>query len=243
MRPGSEGTSSRAELSFDHVFEPGEQPRGQAATAADDDTEVEAAYTALLLHGTGANQHDLVPLGRALAPGQPLLSPLGKVREQGMPRWFRRIEEGVFDEEDIRQRAAELADFLDEAASAYDLGPKGYLAIGFSNGANIASSLLLLHPGALRGAILIRAMTPLVPDELPDLTGVPVYIASGRRDPLISEEDANQLASMLDEAGAEVTHRWSEGGHELGREELGPIKAWLEDHEHALSTPGEEAIG
>lgn len=204
------------DLSFEHVFEPGEP---------------DAAYTGLLLHGTGATQHDLLPLGRQLAPDEPLLSPLGKVRESGMPRWFARIEEGVFDEEDLRKRAEQLAGFLDEAAHAYDLDPPPFVAIGFSNGANIAAALLLLHPGALRGAVLLRAMVPLVPDQLPDLGGVPVYIASGRLDPLVPREEADRLASMLEDAGADVTHRYSEAQHQLEPSELQAVREWLADHE------------
>lgn len=209
-------------LSFEHVFEPG-----------DDDAP---AYTGLLLHGTGADQRDLVPLGRALAPGKPLVSPLGKVREQGMPRWFKRIQPGVFDEESIRQRAAELADFLPEAAEAYELDPDRFVAIGFSNGANIAASLLLLHPEALRGAVLLRTMTPLIPKTLPDLTDVPVLIVSGERDQLIPGDDAERLAEMLDDAGADVTHTTTEGaGHRVDRTEVPDIRAWLAEHEPVLA--------
>lgn len=196
-------------------------------------------YTLLLLHGTGADQHDLVPIGRQVAPTKPLLSPLGKVREQGMPRWFRRHEEGVFDVDDLRRRAAELAGFLDEAAEVYEV--ERYVALGFSNGANIAGGLLLLHPEALRGAVLLRPMVPLEPDELPDLSGVPVYMASGEADRMIPEGSAERMASLLEEAGADVTHRWAEAGHGLTRDEVADVRGWLEDHDDLLSTPRGEA--
>lgn len=216
----------RDDLGFEHVFEPGQA-----------DPDADPGYTALLLHGTGADQHDLVPLGRSLAPGHPLVSPLGKVREGGMPRWFARHEEGVFDEEDLRVRARELAGFLAEAEQAYDLAPARYVAIGFSNGANIAGALLLLNPEVLRGAVLLRPMVPLVPDQLPDLSGVPVYVAAGRRDPLIPSSQVEELADLLDRAGAEVTLRWSQGGHGLTQDEIAPVKAWLDEHEATLNKP------
>lgn len=200
------------DLGFQHVFEPG-QTRGAA----------------LLLHGTGADEHDLLPLGRKLAPRAPRLSPLGKVREGTKARWFRREREGVFDEEDLRERAAELAGFLDDAKRAY--GVDGFVAIGFSNGANIAAALLLLQPDALRGAVLFRAMTPLVPDEVPDLAATPVYIASARSDPLIELEDVERLVELLEQAGAEVTHRVADAGHGLSRSEIEPARAWLDEHE------------
>lgn len=212
-------------LGFEHVFEPGQDP--------------DPAYTGLLLHGTGASHHDLLPLGRAVASGKPLLSPLGKVREQGMPRWFRRLDEGVFDEGSIRERAAELASFLPKAAEAYGLDAGRFVAIGFSNGANIAASLLLLHPHALRGAVLLRAMTPLKPQTLGGLSGVPILILSGQQDALIEPEDAKRLARMLDEAGADVTHEFSNASHQLEGEEIERIRRWLADHEEELARPRE----
>lgn len=218
MMPEPGGGGPGPALGFEHAHEPSDE---------------DGPFTVLLLHGTGATQHDLLPLGRAVAPGKPLLSPLGKVRERGMPRWFARHEEGVFDEASIRERAQELAGFLDRAAEAY--GIDRYLALGFSNGANIAASLLLLHPEALAGAVLLRAMTPLVPDELPDLTGVPVYIASGERDELVPAEDARRLARMLEDAGAEATHRFADAGHQLAREEIPGIREWIAQVEPELA--------
>lgn len=210
-------------LDFQHVFEPG--------------TEAGAPFTTLLLHGTGADEHDLLPVARAVAPGKPVLSPLGKVRENGMPRWFRRLREGVFDEEDIKHRSAELATFLEEAAKAYALDPPRYVAVGFSNGANIAASLLLLQPGTLRGAVLLRAMVPLVPETLPDLSGVPVYISAGTQDPLIPVDDVRRLVDLLKRAGADVTLRWVETGHGLTLDELRSVRTWLKEKEALLEGP------
>lgn len=206
--------------SFQHHVEPG--------------TQDDPGYALILLHGTGANEKDLVPLGGQVAPGKPLLSPLGKVREQGRPRWFRRKRPGVFDEEDLRARAKELASFLQEAQSEHGL-PDQLVALGFSNGANIAAALLLLHPTVFRGAVLLRPMTPLEPDALPDLEGIPVLIAAGRHDELVPADSVENLASLLQEAGADTTLRWEEAGHGLAREEVAQVKRWLEANEDRLT--------
>lgn len=179
----------------------------------------------LLLHGTGGDEHDLVPLGRRLAPEAALLSPRGKVLENGMPRFFRRFGEGRFDVEDIKLRAAELAAFVDEARERYGIAQP--LALGFSNGANIAAAMMLLAPQALAGAVLLRAMTPLVPDELPDLGGKPVLILSGSADPMIPAEDATRLAGLLRGADATVRHEVLPAGHGLTRADLDIAADWL----------------
>lgn len=183
--------------------------------------------TLLLLHGTGGNENDLVPLGRALAPDAALLSPRGKVLENGMPRFFRRLAEGVFDQEDLVRRTHELAGFVRWASGEYGFDPGGVLAAGYSNGANIAASLLLLHPGLLRGAILFRPMAPFEPESPPDLSGTGVFIAAGRRDPLIPPGHPERLAGILREAGAEVELRWYEAGHALGPGEVEDARSWL----------------
>src|SRR3954463_16668755 len=144
------------DLEFSHVFE----PRTGTSTPP-----------VLLLHGTGGNEHDLLPLGRAVAPGSALLSPRGKVLENGMPRFFRRLAEGVFDEQDLIRRTHELADFIEEAAAHYGFDATKVVAIGYSNGANIAGGTLLLRPGILSGAALLRPMVPLIPQALPELKG------------------------------------------------------------------------
>jgi phospholipase/carboxylesterase len=185
-------------LSFTHRFEPATAP-GRAPL--------------LLLHGTGGDENDLLPLGRAVAPGAALLSPRGKVLEHGMPRFFRRLAEGVFDEADVVKQANALADFVSEAREAYGLAAP--VAVGFSNGANIAAAVLLLRPEALAGAVLIRAMVPLAKAPKPDLAGKPVLILSGSSDPIIPAENAGRLARQLTEAGAVVAHETLPTGHGL----------------------------
>jgi phospholipase/carboxylesterase len=182
----------------------------------------------LLLHGTGGDEHDLISLGSALAPGAPLLSPRGQVLENGMPRFFRRHAEGVFDLEDLRYRAKQLADFVSAAREVYSLGEVAPIAVGLSNGANIAAALLLLHPGTLSAALLLRPMVPLVPDPLPALDGVPVLIAAGRRDPVVPLSQTEDLARLLRSVGADVTVHWSDAGHGLTSEDLEASEAWLE---------------
>ena len=181
----------------------------------------------LLLHGTGGDENDLLPLGEALLPGAGRLSPRGKVLENGMPRFFRRLAEGVFDLDDLRKRTHELADFVEAAREAYDLGERRPVAVGFSNGANIAAAVLLLRPGVLGGALLIRPMVPLVPDTLPDLRGIPVQIHAGQVDPLVPGPQSEALAKLLGDAGASVDLRWIAGGHALTREDLDLGKAWF----------------
>ena len=184
--------------------------------------------TLLLLHGTGGNEDDLIPLGRALLPGAALLSPRGQVLEQGMPRFFRRLAEGVFDEPDLRARTAELAEFVEWAATSYGFDARRVTAVGFSNGANVAASLLLLRPRVLAGAVLFRAMVPLVPEERPDLEGVRVLIGSGRADPLVPVAQVERLAAMFREGGAEVTVHWEGAGHQLTTGDLDAGRIWLE---------------
>ena len=200
------------EAGFVHRFDPAKEP---------------GAPTLILLHGTGGDENDLLPLGRMLDERAALLSPRGKVLENGMPRFFRRLSMGVFDEEDLVNRTHELASFVKEAASEYALDPKRLFAVGFSNGANIAASLLLLHPGLLAGAVLLRAMTPFELETLPDLSGTPVYLAAGRSDQMIPPESTEHLAELLRGAGAEVTLDWQPGGHGIGRAEVEAARAWL----------------
>ena len=206
-------TSSSEQLNFIHRFVP-------AAAGA-------SAPVLLLLHGTGGNEDDLLDLGHSLLPGAALLSPRGKILENGMPRFFRRLAEGVFDEEDLIQRTHELADFIEGAAKRYAFDPRKVIALGYSNGANIAASTLLLRPAALRGAVLLRAMTPLISEALPDLTGVSVFLASGRDDPIIPAADVEQLAVLLRKAKAEVSHHWSAAGHQLTSPDIDAARRWI----------------
>ena len=183
--------------------------------------------TLLLLHGTGGNEDDLVPLGEVLLPGAAILSPRGQVLEHGMPRFFRRLAEGVFDLDDLRARTAGLADFVGWAAGEYGFDPGQVTAVGFSNGANIAASLLLLRPGTLAGAVLFRAMVPLTPETPPALAGARVLIGAGRSDPLIIASEVERLAAMLAAAGAEVSVHWEPGGHQLTPADVAAARAWL----------------
>jgi phospholipase/carboxylesterase len=199
-------------LSFVHRFEPGADP---------------GRPPVLLLHGTGGDESDLLPLGRAIAPGSALLSPRGRVLENGMPRFFRRLAEGVFDEDDLRRRAGELAGFVAEARAAYGL--EAPVAVGFSNGANIAAALLLLHPGALAGAVLLRAMAPLADPPSPDLTGRPVLLLSGAADPIVPAASAARLAATLERAGAVVRRETLPGaGHGLTQADVALATSWLD---------------
>ena len=199
-------------LGFVHRFRTGERP---------------GAASLLLLHGTGGNEDDLLSLGESLAPGAALLSPRGKVLENGMPRFFRRLAEGVFDLEDLRFRARELADFVADARKTYDLGDSPPVAVGYSNGANIAAAMLLLFPGSLGGALLFRPMVPLVPDPLPVLDGVPVLIAAGQHDPIVPASQPQELAELLRKAGADVTMHRSTAAHGLTREDLKAGEQWM----------------
>ena len=180
----------------------------------------------LLLHGTGGDENDLLPLGRTIAPGAALLSPRGKVLEGGMPRFFRRLAEGVFDERDVRRRADELADFVEDARNAYRLDAP--VAVGFSNGANIAAAVLQVRPEVLGGAVLLRAMVPLKDVPGADLNGKPVLILSGAADPIVPAESAVRLASILKSAGAVVDHRTLSAGHGLTQADAIIAKTWLD---------------
>ena len=203
-----------ADLGFVHRYVPGEDESGP---------------TLLLLHGTGGNEEDLVPLGETLAPGAAFLSPRGKVSEYGAPRFFRRLAEGVFDHEDLLFRTHELAEFVQAASEEYGFDPSKVVAVGYSNGANVAASTILLHPGLLRAAVLFRAMVPFEPDLTPDLSGMPVFLAAGRMDRMIPPDNTQRLADILLEAGADVDLRWRDTGHPLTYEEVGEAKAWLSE--------------
>jgi predicted esterase/catechol 2,3-dioxygenase-like lactoylglutathione lyase family enzyme len=189
--------------------------------------ELASSTTLLLLHGTGGDEEDLIPLGRALVPGAGLLSPRGNVLERGAPRFFHRLAEGVFDQEDLARRTEELAQFIEAAARTYELDRTGIVAVGFSNGANIAASLLLRRPGLLRGAVLLSPMIPFEPDTVPDLTGTSVFIGAGRADSIAPPAQAEHLAEMLRRAGAAVMIHWEPGGHSLSDGEVEAARQWL----------------
>jgi predicted esterase len=184
----------------------------------------------VLLHGTGGDEHDLLPLGQRLAPGAHLLSPRGQVLEHGMPRFFRRLAEGVFDVDDLIARAGELSTFIGEAALEYGFDPARVIAAGFSNGANIAAAILLLHPKTFAGAILLHPMVPFEPKGMPSLDGTPVFIGAGRSDPIVAAHQTQRLAALLSSAGASVDVSWHPGGHQLSMEELDAAATWFITH-------------
>jgi phospholipase/carboxylesterase len=193
----------------------------------------------LLLHGTGGDENDLIPLGQALLPGAAMLSLRGNVLERGMPRFFRRVAEGVFDEEDLERRTAELGRFLDAARERYDLAANKLIAVGYSNGANIAASLLLRDPRHLAAAVLFRAMVPFTPAAVPDLGAVSIFLGAAERDPIIPAGNARRLAGLFESGGARLTLHWHRGGHELGQDDLDAARRWLEgQHFASLSSAG-----
>jgi len=210
MTHATQPATPHAASRFVHRFEAGTDP---------------TATPLLLLHGTGGDENDLLPLGRTLAPGAALLSPRGQVLEHGMPRFFRRLAEGVFDEADVRRRADELANFVSGACVMQGLAPP--IAVGFSNGANIAAALLYRRPDVLSGAVLLRAMVPLPEAPLGNLSGKRVLILSGALDPIVPAENAAQLAARLTDAGAEVEHRTLGAGHGLTEADIALAQAWI----------------
>lgn len=199
-----------ATTDFVHIHEPGSDA---------------ARPPLLLLHGTGGDERDLLGLGRAVAPGATLLSPRGKVLEGPMPRFFRRLSEGVFDEDDLRRRTHELADFVETARERYGLAQP--VALGFSNGANIAASLLLLRPQVLAGAALLRAMSPFAEPPEADLGGKRVLILSGAMDPIVPNADVGRLARTLSDHGASVDHRTLPAGHGLSQADINLLAGWF----------------
>src|SRR6266404_5348804 len=210
LRSASTRSRMRPQPDFIHEFVPGSSER-----------------TLLLLHGTGGNERDLIPLGRELDPNAALLSPRGKVLENGMPRFFRRLAEGVFDLEDLKYRTHELADFVTAAAQHYGFASDNVVAVGYSNGANIAASLLLLRPEILSAAILFRAMVPLVPDKQPNLSSMRVWIGAGTNDPIIPTSETKRLAELLRNAGADVTIRFFPASHALTPDDVDAAREWL----------------
>ena len=208
------------QLGYIHRFEPGDEP---------------GLPPVLLLHGTGGDETDLLPLGHEIAPGAALLSPRGNALEGDMPRFFRRLREGVFDEDDVRQRANQLSQFVADARRAYGIGAP--VALGYSNGANIAAAVLLLHPRTLKGAILLRATTPLIEPPRPDLSGIPVLILSGLGDPIIPRSGAEKLRLALAAAGAQVERVELPSGHGLTQADVARAKAFYAREAARPSSP------
>jgi phospholipase/carboxylesterase len=204
---------STEELVFVHRFIPSE--------------ERPEPMTLLLLHGTGGDENDLLKLGHELSPNAALLSPRGRILENGAPRFFRRLAEGVFDTKDLIFRTHELAGFLEAASRIYGFDTSRLVAVGYSNGANIAASLLLLHPKSLAGAILFRPTVPLVPEKIPDLFGTSVLIAGGLRDQVVPREQTKRLLDLFKRSHADVTIHWEDSSHALAEQEILFARDWL----------------
>ncbi|MBM7644840.1 phospholipase/carboxylesterase [Scopulibacillus daqui] len=198
-----------------HIFNGGQDPPNKP--------------TLLLLHGTGGNESDLLPLAKMVDEKANVLSVRGNVLENGMPRFFRRLAEGIFDEDDLIFRTKELNEFLDESAERYEFNRDNIIAIGYSNGANIAASLLFHYQTAVKGAILHHPMVPRRGVELPDLTGKSVFIAAGTNDPMCSASESTDLQSLLEKANAQVTLHWENKDHQLTMEEIEAAASWYKE--------------
>ena len=206
--------NTKSDLGFIHKFIPAADRQDQT--------------TLLLLHGTGGNEQDLISLARELNPRAAILSPRGKVLESGMPRFFCRLAEGVFDIEDLKFRTHELAQFVEKASKVYEFDLRYVISVGYSNGANIASSLLLLRPEIISSVVLFRAMVPFIPEKLPDLKTKHIFMAAGKHDPIVPKEQTETLYRLYKKAGANVVLHWEENsGHELGYDEIPAAKGWL----------------
>lgn len=190
--------------------------------------EKQSDLTLLLLHGTGGNEEDLIPLGKELSSNASILSVRGKVLENGMPRFFRRLKEGIFDMEDLNLRTNELAEFILNSSSVYELDLERIIAVGFSNGANIGASLLLRRPEVLSGAILFRAMVPFIPKVLPDLSNKHVLLSEGLHDPIVSREEAQNLLKLFTKTHSDAAFEWQDSGHNLVQEDIVASRRWLE---------------
>ncbi len=202
------------ELGFIHRFRPPGTP-----TSAD---------TLVVLHGTGGNEDDLIGIAQTVAPGAAVISPRGKVLEGGAPRFFRRLAEGVFEPAEVRSRAEELAKFIGEAAARYGRDPERIFALGYSNGANIASTVMLIEPGVIRAAVLLRPMLVFQPEEETDLTGTAALVSAGRVDPIVPTASVEALVQLLESRGAEVTLKWQLGGHNLVPSEVKDAADWFD---------------
>jgi predicted esterase len=203
----------RPSLTYHHVFEPGADPH---------------APPLLLLHGTGGTETDLLRLGRAISPGSALLSPRGDVSEGGSLRFFARLAEGQFDPDEITRRTQALADFVVGAAKHYGFDPLRLIAIGFSNGANIAATLHLLRPETVGGGILFRPMVVLDQSAAAgSLAGKRVLICHGSTDPLVPSGDPARLAGLLRAGGAEVKIESLPASHALTPQDVAAAQSWL----------------
>ena len=218
-RTGMNKVKDKSKLGFIHRFIP--------ASASSLKRNKNNLPVLLLLHGTGGNEDDLLPVGKMLCQDCTLLSPRGMVIENGMPRFFRRLAEGIFDTEDLKYRTHELADFIDKASHSYGFEMNKIIAVGFSNGANIAASMFLLRPEVLSGAILFRAMVPFEPESLPDLSSKHILLSEGLHDPIVSKHEAERLFEILKKSRSKITLKWQKLGHNLTEDDITMAKEWL----------------
>ena len=186
-----------------------------------------SAETLIVLHGTGGTEDDLIGVGQAIAPGAAILSPRGNVLENGAPRFFKRLAEGLFDPKEVRSRGQELARFIRAAISSYGLDPGRIFALGYSNGANIASTVMFIEPGLLQGAILFRPMVVFEPEERADLSGSSIFISAGRMDPIVPVSSVERLAELFESWHADVTVKWQLAGHNLVPREVREAADWF----------------
>jgi phospholipase/carboxylesterase len=209
---GAESLEIKQDAGFTHGFEP--------ATNA-------AAPTLLLLHGTGGDENTLLPLGKAIAPGAALVSPRGNVLEHGMASFFRRLEKGVVDQQDLEFRTTELRSFIGFAAQSYSLAIHNLVAVGVSNGAILGASLALRYPDTCAGVILLRGMAPFMPEPIPDLRRKPILLLGGLDDPIVQTDEAGDLANIFRSANADVTVHWENAGHTLAQGDVLMAFDWL----------------
>lgn len=212
---------------FHHIFVKSSHSSNNNSNNKEKSYQTDSKLTLVLLHGTGGNEEDLLLLGKEIEPIAAILSPRGKVLENGMPRFFRRLSEGVFDIKDLKFRTYELAEFIQKASLHYKFDLNQTIAIGFSNGANIAASLLLLRPNILHGAILYRAMIPLIPDPLPNLSDKKILLSSSINDPIVSKTETERLFKLLLKTNANVMLKWQNSSHNLVQEDILIANKWI----------------
>ncbi len=215
------------DFGFHHIFVNSSNVSTNSSNNKKGYDETNKTLILVLLHGTGGNEEDLIFLGKEIEPNASILSPRGKVLENGMPRFFRRLAEGVFDIEDLKFRTLELADFIQKCSLHYKFDLNQIIAVGFSNGANIATSILLLRHNILQGAILFRAMIPLVPNPLPDLSTKKILLSAGVNDPIVSRTETENLFRLFQKTNANIMLKWQQSSHNLIQEDILVARKWI----------------
>ena len=215
------------DFGFHHIFVHSSYSYTNSSNNKKEYDDANKKLTLVLLHGTGGNEEDLILLGKKIEPNASILSPRGKILENGMPRFFRRLSEGVFDLKDLRIRSHELADFIQKCSVHYKFDLERTIAIGFSNGANIAVSIFFLRPELFQGAILFRAMVPFIPNSLPNLLNKRILISAGLKDPIVSKTETENLYRLFQKTNANTTLKWQPSGHNLIQEDILVAKQWM----------------